>query len=103
MRLKTKIAGAALSVALIAAAPAYGQSAAQDGYSQPAGQVQQQLEQRSNEGHRVVPAATNESTPTSSDSKLPFTGLDIALVIAAGGVLLAMGLGIRRLSRAEVA
>ena len=102
MRLKTKIVGAALSIALIAAAPAFGQSAAQDGYSQPAGQVQQQLESRSNEGHRVVPAATtNESTET--DSKLPFTGLDIALVIAAGGVLLAMGLGIRRLSRAEVA
>ena len=104
MRLKTKILGAALSIALIAAAPAFGQSAAQDGYSQPAGQVQQQLESRSNEGHRVVPAATNERTPTNnSDSRLPFTGLDIALVIAAGGVLLAMGFGIRRLSRAEVA
>ena len=102
MRLKTKIVGAALSVALIAAAPAYGQSAVTDGYSQPAGSVQQQLESKSNESHRVVPAAQTE-TATETDSKLPFTGLDIALVIAAGGVLLAMGLGIRRLSRAEVA
>ena len=30
---------------------------------------------------------------------LPFTGLDVALIVAVGGVLLAVGLGTRRLTR----
>jgi hypothetical protein len=100
MRLRKITVGAVLCMALFVAAPAYGQSSAQNGYSQPAGSVQQTLENKSNDGHRVQAVAQEESN---SDSKLPFTGLDIALVVAAGGVLLAMGLGIRRLSRAEVA
>jgi hypothetical protein len=32
---------------------------------------------------------------------IPFTGLDIALVVAAGGALLAAGFGVRRLSRSN--
>jgi hypothetical protein len=32
---------------------------------------------------------------------IPFTGLDVALVVAAGGALLAAGFGIRRLSRSD--
>jgi hypothetical protein len=103
MRLRNITVGALLSIALlVAAAPAFAQSAAQNGYSEPAGSVQQTLGSEGNDGHRV--AASNVSRDEgSSDSKLPFTGLDIALVVAAGGVLLAMGLGIRRLSRAEIA
>ena len=101
MRLRNITVGALLSIALfVAAAPAYAQSAAQNGYSEPAGSVQQTLGSEGNDGHKV--AASNVSRDEGS-SKLPFTGLDIALVVAAGGVLLAMGLGIRRLSRAEVA
>ena len=34
---------------------------------------------------------------------LPFTGLDIALVVAAGGALLAAGVGVRRMSRHDTA
>jgi hypothetical protein len=34
---------------------------------------------------------------------IPFTGLDIALVVAAGGALLAAGFGVRRLSRSDPA
>jgi hypothetical protein len=101
MRLRNITVGALLSMALfVGASPAYGQSAAQNGYSEPAGSVQQTLGSEGNDGHKVA-AASNSNNE--SDSKLPFTGLDIALVVAAGGVLLAMGLGIRRLSRAEVA
>jgi hypothetical protein len=98
MRFKNIIVGAALSMALFVAAPAYGQSSAQNGYSQPAGSVQQQI---SNDGTDAKQVAA--TTATKDDSQLPFTGLDIALVVAAGGVLLAMGLGIRRLSRSELA
>jgi hypothetical protein len=34
---------------------------------------------------------------------IPFTGLDIALVVAAGAALLAAGFGVRRLSRSDSA
>ena len=34
---------------------------------------------------------------------IPFTGLDVALVVAAGGALLAAGFGVRRLSRSDTA
>jgi len=94
MRLRKITVGAVLCMALFVAAPAYGQSSAQNGYSQPAGSVQQTLENKSNDGHRVQAVAQEE---TSSDSKLPFTGLDIALVIACGALLLALGVSLRRL------
>lgn len=95
MRLKKTTIGAVLCIALIAAAPAYAQTAAENGYSQPAGSVQQQL--GNHERHDPVAGTQSES------GSLPFTGLDVALVVAAGGVLLAMGFGIRRLSRSELA
>jgi hypothetical protein len=34
---------------------------------------------------------------------IPFTGLDIGLVVVAGGALLAVGFGVRRLSRSDPA
>ena len=34
-----------------------------------------------------------------SGGSLPFTGLDVALILGVGGVLLAVGLGTRRLTR----
>ena len=100
MRLRNITVGAVLCIALfIAAAPAYAASSAgTTGYSEPAGSVQQQLGSSSDDGRKV-----EASTVKDDSGQLPFTGLDIALVVAAGGVLLAMGLGIRRLSRTEVA
>ena len=97
MRLKNTITGAVLCIALFAAAPAYAQTASQNAYSHPAGSVQQQLSDTSS--HQTTPVASTKD----SGSSLPFTGLDIALVVAAGALLLAMGFGIRRLSRPEVA
>ena len=35
--------------------------------------------------------------------QVPFTGLDVALVVAAGGALIAAGFGIRRLGRSDTA
>jgi hypothetical protein len=95
MRLKNIAVGGVLCVALVAAAPAYAQTSVQDGYSQPAGKVQQQLGSGNHERH--------DPTSEGESGNLPFTGLDVALVVAAGGVLLAMGFGIRRLSRTELA
>jgi hypothetical protein len=99
MRLRNITVGAVLCIALfVAAGPAYAQSA-QSGYAEPAGSVQQQLDNGSNDNHKVE--ASRISNSSDNGGSLPFTGLDLALVVAAGGVLLAMGLGIRRLSRSS--
>jgi hypothetical protein len=39
-------------------------------------------------------------TLTSSDGPLPFTGADLTIIVLAGGALLALGIGLRRRSRA---
>lgn len=39
------------------------------------------------------------TTATTSTGSLPFTGLDVVLLIAGGGMLLAAGFVVRRLSR----
>jgi hypothetical protein len=39
------------------------------------------------------------TTSTTSSSTLPFTGLDVVLLVAGGGTLLAAGFVVRRLSR----
>jgi multisubunit Na+/H+ antiporter MnhB subunit len=44
-----------------------------------------------------VPVTTTATT--SSAGTLPFTGLDVVLLVAGGGVLLAGGFAVRRLSR----
>jgi hypothetical protein len=41
---------------------------------------------------------TTATSPT-SESTLPFTGLDVGLLVAGGGTLLGAGLVVRRLSR----
>jgi hypothetical protein len=78
-------------------------SPAQQGYSVPGAAVQTQVES-GNEPTPPAPVNDEASNPaaavqTADDSTLPFTGLDIALVVGAGGVLLLLGFGIRRLSR----
>jgi len=111
MRLRKIAVGSVVSGVLLFAAPqAFAVSPAQTGYSFPAGSVQQELGQSSTRS--ASNGATQESegsnggtaaTPAAHSSKLPFTGMDIGLVVGAGGVLLAMGFGIRRLSRTPTA
>ena len=106
MGLRNITVGAVLCIALLAfAGPAFAASSAEDSYSEPAGSVQQQLDPRGDDNHSIPPSSTERhgTNASANNSSLPFTGLDIALVVAAGGVLLAMGLGIRRLSRTEAA
>lgn len=40
-----------------------------------------------------------QSTTSTSDGTLPFTGLDVALLAVGGGTLLGAGVVVRRLSR----
>ena len=90
---------------------AFAQSnSAQGGYNQPGGVVQDEIRTRPAEDD-----SSNGGTPETSDrtpaaatataadegGNLPFTGLDLAMIVAAGGVLLALGFGIRRATRAS--
>jgi hypothetical protein len=83
-RLSTLFAIAAMAALLVMAAPAFGQgqSSAQQGYS--------------NTGEKVQ-TVVDPKDP--KDPGLPFTGLDVVAVLAVGGALLAVGLGVRRVSR----
>jgi hypothetical protein len=87
---------------LIVAAPALAQTSSQ-GYSKPSGSISERIERQSPPPGDPPSVSIREAEESSSSGDLPFTGLDVALIVAAGGVLLAMGLGMRRLSRAEVA
>ncbi len=44
-------------------------------------------------------ASTSPATNANSAGTLPFTGLDVALLVAGGGTLLGAGFVVRRLSR----
>jgi len=85
---KITSAVAVLALTLALAVPAFGQSSV-EGYNDEGGQVASQVQ-------------GGDNTPPSTDdgSSLPFTGLDVSLLAAAGCVLVAAGLGMRRLTRA---
>jgi hypothetical protein len=100
MRLKTLIVAAIVSASMLIAAPAFAQTASQ-GYSKPSGSIEERISTGTTPDPHDPPRV--EVREEASNSELPFTGRDIGLIVAAGGVLLAMGLGMRRLSRAEVA
>lgn len=80
---------------------AMAQSSSEGGYNPPGSTVQDQIEsQPSRENDRVTPDPP-AATADEGGGNLPFTGLDLALIVAAGGVLLMLGLGIRRATRAS--
>jgi hypothetical protein len=102
---------AALIVGAFMALPAGAiAQSSQGGYNQPGGVVQDQIQTQPAQAESddtTPPAATAAAPPAQSadqSGNLPFTGFDLALVVAAGGVLLLLGFGIRRFTRAtEVA
>ncbi|MEA2426232.1 MAG: hypothetical protein QOH13_2642 [Thermoleophilaceae bacterium] len=97
MRINKKFLAGTISALLLLCAPsAFAASSAQQGYSKPGGIVQTQLD---NGGGRSPGASASTPEAATSHGSLPFTGLDIVLVVAAGGLLLGLGLGMRRLSR----
>jgi hypothetical protein len=79
---------AAVMMALALSSPAFGQSSV-EGYNDVAGQVQ----------NDVSGADQSPQVAAESGGSLPFTGLDVALLAGAGGLLAAVGLGMRRLTR----
>ena len=113
-RLKNFSIAAALGIMLTVGAPAaFAQTAAptDDGYGKPAGVVQTQVGDDNGGGDNAPGAESSNPTPSGSgdspaaatvqdnSGKLPFTGFDIALMVGAGGLLLLLGFGMRRLAR----
>ena len=97
-----------LAIGALMALPAGAMAqSANSGYNQPGGVVQDQIEtqpaQADDETESTPPAVTAAAPPAESNASgdLPFTGFDLALVVGAGGVLLLMGFGIRRFTRAS--
>jgi hypothetical protein len=88
----------AMALILALATTAYGQSSVQ-GYNDQGGQIQSTVDQGGGGGGGGL-AGTTTTTTADDGGSLPFTGLDVALLAAAGGVLAAAGLGMRRLTRA---
>ena len=104
--LRKQLVGAILAIALVAAAPAYGQSvnATQDGYATPGGQVQQQVSNGQPEGNPPSNNASDSNAAPAQQSQaeggsLPFTGLQVGIVLAVGLLLVGVGFGVRRASR----
>jgi hypothetical protein len=77
-RFTALLAIASVAALLFVVAPAGAATSAEQGYSTNA-----RIEQR------VDPKTSN---------KLPFTGLDVLAIVAVGGALLAVGVGVRKLS-----
>jgi hypothetical protein len=102
-RLKNFSIAAAMGIMLEVGAPAaFAQSgSADDGYGEPAGLVQTQVGGGNQPGTETSTPTDTPAAATVSDNggKLPFTGLDIALMVGAGGLLLALGFGMRRLTK----
>jgi hypothetical protein len=95
------IAVLALSIA-IAPATAFAQAGTSvDPYENEGPQVQERIDQSNpppndEEDNGSTPVAR---TAQDEGGELPFTGLDVALVIGAGALLLGLGVGMRRLTR----
>jgi hypothetical protein len=94
-RLKNSLAIAGV-VALLAPAAAVAQSSSDQSYGGP-GNVVSGLQQGSGGGGGGnAPASTPANA--SKAGNLPFTGSDLGVLAAAGGLLLAVGFGLRRLT-----
>jgi hypothetical protein len=96
--MKITLAVMALVSCLALATTAFGQSSVQ-GYNNQAGQIQAQVESGGDED-TTQPVATTQAGGGGGGGSLPFTGLDVALLIGAGGMLVAVGFAMRRLTRA---
>jgi hypothetical protein len=101
MRNTKKLVAGTVSAALLLGAPsAFAETSSQAGYSKPGGTVQAQISNSPGSSTSTPVASTPEKvTQAKSSAQLPFTGLDLAFVVGAGGLLLALGFGMRRLSR----
>jgi hypothetical protein len=104
MQISKFIAVLTLSLA-IAPATAFAQAGTSvDPYEGEGPRVQDRIDQGSSptdetDSGSTPVAAVTEDEGGGGGGELPFTGLDLALVIGAGALLLGLGVGMRRLTR----
>ena len=84
------VLAAVVAAMLVFATSAFAQSSSIEGYNDQGGQVQAQIQ----------PTGGGGNSGGGSGGSLPFTGIDLALIGGAGGLLIALGVGMRRLTRA---
>lgn len=88
-----------VAVALVAAVPAYGQSAVSDAYGGHGGGVLGSVGGgNSGNGSHATPTQVRVADTNDSGS-LPFTGLDLGLLAMGGCALVGVGIGLRRYAR----
>jgi hypothetical protein len=87
-----------LVLMLAFAASASAQSSVQ-GYEDQGGQIQAQIQGGGSDGGGSGTAPVSATTDSGAGGSLPFTGLDVALLVGAGGLLVVAGVGMRRLTR----
>jgi hypothetical protein len=94
---------AVVAVALTATVPAYGASSVGDAYGGRGGGILGAVEQGGgNGGGGSSPASTPAPAQVqvaSTESTLPFTGLDLGLLAIGGIALVGVGVGLRRFAR----
>lgn len=85
----------AIGIAVMASS-ASAQTASQQGYDESAllGQVG-----GPDGGQEAGPVSVSSPSPSSSNGSLPFTGLDLAILVLMGGVLVVTGVALRRAAR----
>jgi hypothetical protein len=107
---RKRIAAVVAGLCLFAAGPVYAQSSV-EGYVAPGGTVEEDLGGVGPGGGGGGPAGGRDNVPAgelaqkapaegAGGKRLPFTGLDLALLAVAGGALALLGVGMRRLTRA---
>ena len=84
-----------VALALVAAVPAYGQSAVNDTYAGKGGAIVGTVDS----GNGPSAPAPQSVQAASDNGSLPFTGLDIGLLALGGVALAGVGIGLRRFAR----
>jgi hypothetical protein len=105
MKPKTTIAVLATLLLTLALAPASFAQSGRDGYSELGPSVIDQTDSGTDPSANAGDPSSGDDTNPSADiadtsgGELPFTGLDLGLIVAAGASLMLLGVGMRRLTR----
>jgi hypothetical protein len=97
-RIQHSLVAAMALLALALPATAFGQTG-QEGYNGPEGRIQESIAQTGGGGDDGDGPVQNGDSADEGSGALPFTGLDLALLLGGGGLLVTAGLGMRRIAR----